>query len=988
MPITKNTFSLQWLFLSIVLALFGTVLAFDLYDDSIKTQKSEHERLLVQARIINDNLTSQLKTTNLALQRIRGDLPLWSYGNRYRLEAIRQLETFAASISGIRTLMFMDAQGTVRVSNRSELMNRNLSFRPYFQVPKQHPDNDLLYLSPPFQSVLSVLVMNLSRVVTTSGNAFAGLVTASLEPEYFKTLMASILYAPDMRVSIIHGNGQPFLSVPEQNESDKAEPEKPDPSSAWHLHSGQPSNVRTGWDDETGEERMTAFYTIQPDAFLMDNPLIVKVSRQLDALYNEVYKDARIYGGLFLVLVVFASLTLLVVQRRTKTFDDQSKRNILALRESEQRLRDILNHTTAVVFMKDLENRYLFINRQYETLFHVSTQLLQGKSDYDLFPNEVAKLLQENDRLALSSATSIMVEERMPQEDGMHTFISIKFPLFDSNKQPYAVCGIATDITDRKQMEEQLRTAMESADAANRAKSDFLSTMSHEIRTPMNGVLGMAELLLDMPLPKEAKSHALAIRNSGKSLLGIISDILDLSKIESGKIELEQVQFSLHELLENLSDFFIPSTLERGILFQKIFSPDLPTIIQGDPTRLRQILTNLLSNAIKFTKAGEVSLRVKPLTLETTQCRLVFEVQDTGIGIQADKFPKLFHSFEQADSSTTRQFGGTGLGLAITHRLVTLLQGEIQVESIHGQGSLFTAILPFMRPEQSAPRQKSRRHNGGDKTIPPGKHLLIVEDDATNRAVLQGLLKPYAMTFDYAENGQHALKKLETNQYDLIFMDCQMPELDGFATSQAFRQRGGETTIVALTAYALKGDRERCLVAGMNDYLTKPIDRQQLITTLAHWLSPTPAVATSPIIATAPPPSPPTDTILDKKILAVLRRDLDEEDFITILTLYLDKLPSRVEALRMAFRDNDPEAATLIAHPLKSSSRQLGAIILGSVCEKLEFMGRSGQLDPNETVLDTLAREAEAAQKALRTLLEGNRSLPPQGGVRKNLQKQ
>ena len=965
--------------MSIALALFGSVLGFDLYDDYIKTYKSEHDRLLVQARIANDNLTSQLKTTNLALQRIRGDLPLWSYGDRYRLEAIRQMETFAASISGIRTLLFMDAQGMVRVSNRSELMNRNLSFRNHFQIPKQHPNDDLLYLSPPFQSALSVFVMNLSRVVTTTNNGeFAGLVTASLEPEYFKTLMASILYAPDMRASIIHGDGQPFLRVPEQDESDKPNQEKPDLSFAWHLNSGKQSSIRTGWDDETGEERIIAFYTIQPNVFLMDKPLVIKISRQLDVLYSEVYEGARIYGSLFLVLVAFTSITLLVMQTRTKRFNDQSKRNLLALKESEQRLQDILNHTTAVVFMKDLESRYLFINRQYETLHHVTNHAVQGKSDHDLFPAEVAQHLHANDRSALSSTTSIMVEERIPLDDGMHTFLSIKFPLFDSNKQPYAVCCIATDITDRKQIEEQLQISMAAADAANRAKSDFLSTMSHEIRTPMNGVLGMAELLLDMSLPEKAKNHVLAIRNSGRSLLGIIDDILDLSKIESGKIELEQTSFSLHELLENLSDFFLPSILERGILFQKRFSHNLPTTIQGDPTRLRQILTNLLSNAIKFTKEGEVTLQVKPLTLEATHCRLVFEIQDTGIGIQADNFAKLFQSFEQADSSTTRRFGGTGLGLAITHRLVTLLQGEILVKSIHGQGSLFTTILPFARPKQSIPKKKSLTQDRTG-TIPHGKRLLIVEDDATNRAVLHGFLKPYAMTCDFSENGRQALEKLETNRYDLIFMDCQMPELDGFATTRTFRQQGGKTTIVALTAYALKGDRERCLAAGMDDYLTKPIDRQQLCATLARWLSPTPAVATLPMATTAPPPpsplpspppSPPTDTAIQTEVLSALKRDLDEEDLVNIVTLYLNKLPSRVEEIQIGFHNNDPEAVIRIAHPFKSSSRQLGAMKLGALCEKLEFMGRSGQLDPNEISLDTLAHEAEAAQKALRTLVE------------------
>ena len=991
MHYAKNTFMLQWLFLVSGVVLFGTVIGIELYGDYTKVEAVERDRLVVQAKIIHENLNYQLRATNLALQRIRGDLPLWWHGTRYSLEATRQMETFAVSISGIRTLIFMDAAGTVRLSNRSELMNRNFSFRDYFRVPSQRPNDDILYLSPPFQSALSVFVMNLSRVVIDAEGGFSGVVTASLEPEYFKTLMDSVLYAPDMQVSIFHGDGTRFLRVPELEASPARTAGATDAFFAEHRESGRKVNVLAGMAHARGEVRMAALYTIQPERFIMDKPLVIKVSRRLSALYADFRKSGQMYGGLFVVLASIACLLLMLYQIRTRRLDDQARHVQEALRESEQRLRDILNHTTAIVFMKDLQGRYLFINRQYEELFQITHETLKGQSDHALFPEEVVAQLQANDRAALASETSIMVEECLPLGDDVHTYIAIKFPLRDNQGQPYAVCGIATDITARKQMEEQLRTAVAAADAANRAKSDFLSTMSHEIRTPMNGVLGMAELLMEMPLSADAKSHASAIRNSGRALLGIINDILDFSKIEAGKIELEEVDFSLHELLKHLTDFFAPSTMERGIAFHTTFSAGLPSHVRGDPTRLRQVLTNLLSNAIKFTQEGGVALRVQCGRAGGGEAApMVFRIQDTGVGIHPESFAKLFKSFEQADSSTTRRFGGTGLGLAISRRLVTLMRGTIEVESTPGQGSLFTVTLPL---PHSDPHLLSRAPTlarlQGAQALPPGMHLLIVEDDATNRAVLHGMLKQHDMRFDFAENGLLALEKLWARRYDLVFMDCQMPELDGFATCQAFRkqEQGRRTPVVALTAYALKGDRERCLEAGMDDYLTKPIDRQRLVATLVRWLVPAdrmpPALPTSPASSGVSPPDsvphalppdapgePHLRDVVDRALLHALRADLDAEDFSAIVASFLTHLPARLDKLRAAHQRPDPEALRHLAHTLKGASRQLGALNLGALCERLETLAQSGSLDQGEKVLAEMDAEAASVQEILLRALE------------------
>ena len=970
----NNNFIIQRFLLGIVVTFFGGVLALGLYWDYLRINSTEFERLSIQARIIHKNLGYQLRATNLALQRIRGDLPLWWDGRRYRLEATRQLETFAVSVPGIRTLLVTDAQGTVRVSNRSELMNRNFSHRNYFLIPRQRPNNDLLYVSHPFQSVLRVFVMAFSRTILHPDGSFAGTVTAILEPEYFRTLMASVLYAPDMQVSILHGDGKQFLLVPEQGTPQPVfGATQSNALLATHLKLGETTSTLTGKPDPEAEERVMAWHTIKPHGLPMDKPLYISVSRQRQALYREFNKDAILSIGLFIVLVLLAIPALLVAQARTRRFNEQQKAAQDALKESEQRLRDILNHTTAVVFMKNLQYRYLFINQQYEQLFHTTQKEVQGKSDFDLFPSEVAASLQNNDRIALARETSFMVEERIPQDDGIiHTYISIKFSLRDAHGEPYAVCGIATDITQRKQMEEELQMAVEAADTANQAKGDFLSTMSHEIRTPMNGVLGMAELLLDLPLSREARHYAASIHSSGKSLLGIINDILDFSKIEAGKIELEEIDFHLPDLLENLINFFIPTANDQGILFHKILDSDLPKIVSGDPTRLRQILTNLLSNAIKFTKKGNVTLRANYVATGEEKGQIIFQVQDTGIGIKQENFTKLFKSFEQADSSITRKFGGTGLGLAITQRLVSLMNGKIEAESEPDQGSTFTVSIPFALPSQQAlTREPLHSLAQGTHTIPQGAKLLIVEDDATNQAVIQGMLKRYALDLDFAENGRLALTKLVANHYDLVFMDCQMPELDGFATCRAFRQQehGQHTPVIALTAYALKGDRERCLAAGMDDYLTKPIDRQRLDMMLIRWITPRAPSQQPSLNNSVTEEGKTSNDSIDLEALGILREDLDEEDFASIVTAYLDKLPGRVAEIQASLHTNDPKALAHIAHPLKSSSRQMGAMKLGNICEQLEKMGYSGDLTQAKDLMAILEREASIVLNVLHKAL-------------------
>lgn len=496
------------------------------------------------------------------------------------------------------------------------------------------------------------------------------------------------------------------------------------------------------------------------------------------------------------------------------------------LRQSEERFRAIFDAAKDSIFIKDTSLCYAQINAAMGRLFNLPASEILGKTDTHLFGKEAVEKIRQSDLRALSGE---MIEERQTKRvNGIPmTFHTIKVPMRDKSGKITGLCGIARDITDSSIVENELKRAKEEAEASAQARSEFLANMSHEIRTPMNAVIGITGLLLDTDPTSEQKLLIETIQTSGNALLSIINDILDLTKIDSGKLKLEENTFNLQSCIEDSFELVAQYASEKGLSLSYRVGEDAPGEISGDPMRLRQVMVNLLNNAVKFTEKGEIQLFIDGKNYGNGY-ELHFKVKDTGIGIPEDKIKNLFQSFSQVDASTTRRYGGTGLGLAISKRLVELMGGRIWVESIPGEGSTFHfTIISGPVDSASAEAKWPSDHYEADLRMKQDRALkvLLAEDNTVNQMVMLRMLEKIGHKADVASNGLEVLHALENSSYDVILMDIQMPEMDGLEAAKEIRKRWPDSgiKIIAITAYALNGDRERCLEAGMDDYISKPV---------------------------------------------------------------------------------------------------------------------------------------------------------------------
>ncbi len=663
------------------------------------------------------------------------------------------------------------------------------------------------------------------------------------------------------------------------------------------------------------------------------------------------------------------------VSQRTSELQKEIAERKNTEQELEERtafFNSLIENTPIAIVAVGLDDIVQFCNPAFENIFRYRQADVIGKSLLGLITNSETLSEVSTNREALWKGKVIhTVTKRVRSDGGLVDVEAFSVPLGPAENRTGAVMQYQ-DITERKRGEEALLRAKDAAEAASRAKSEFLANMSHEIRTPMNGIIGMTELTLDTKLTPEQREYLGLVQASADSLLKLINDILDFSKIEAGKIDLESIEFPFQQSLDETLKSLVLRARQKDVELSWRVGPGIPKYLKGDVGRLRQIIVNLVGNAVKFTKRGEIEVSVEVESENDAGVMLHFGVRDSGIGVPKEKQRMIFEAFTQVDSSTTRNYGGTGLGLAITSRLVQLMGGKIWVESEPGRGSVFhfTSRFEFTG---AVPRMTGSEDPEAIRGLPPaaagesasqaaqGLKILLAEDNAVNRRLVIALLQKRGHHIAATENGQEALDILERENFDLVLMDVQMPVLDGFAAIRAIRAKeqssGSHLPIIALTAHAMKGDRERCLAAGADEYVTKPIRTPDLLAAIdrATNTKVSPANTPSPVPALHPAGPP----VLDFAA-ALDRVEGDRELLEELMGMFAAECSHDIAEIRKSLEARDMDLLERLAHTLKGASASLAAGRVADAAFALEKQARTGEVGDAEQLLETLLGEVNS----------------------------
>jgi PAS domain S-box-containing protein len=652
-------------------------------------------------------------------------------------------------------------------------------------------------------------------------------------------------------------------------------------------------------------------------------------------------------------------------------------RDITERKRAEAKFQGLLESAPDAIVVVGADGLIRLVNRQTEVMFGYSRDELVGEPVERLIPERLAAH-HPNRRSGYFTAPAVRamganLELAARRKDGSEFPVDISLSPLET-EEGVLVSAAVRDVTERKRAEEELRereeqlaAARDEALEASRLKSQFLANMSHEIRTPMNGVLGMAELILTDELPPGQRARMINLKESGQSLLTIINDILDFSKMEAGKLELEEETFDLKASAESVLSLLSAGAASRGIELTLNFDPGAPQWVRGDSVRFRQILLNLAGNGLKFTRQGGVTVDIAPADERIRVC-----VTDTGIGIDPVAKERLLEPFSQGDASTTRQFGGTGLGLAICNQLIHLMGGTMDFVSEPGYGTRFwfEVELPPAEPPaavalQPGPELPAGRSNGGDSARQQGR-ILLVDDVAVNRIVAQGLLESLGYEVQTVESGAEALAKVGQGDFLAVLMDCLMPEMDGYETTRRIRALGGPVKtipIIALTAAAMSGDRERCLESGMDDYISKPLDLISLKAALDRQTT----RRSSGTAAAVPDPLTPM-----RETLAGFRERFPVESFENICREFLSSTPRLLADLEAAVMAGDSDSVRSLAHKLKGGMGTFGADGMAETAQQLQT-GPSASMAAHALV-EQLKADYQGAAEVVRAHLSEKRT--------------
>jgi PAS domain S-box-containing protein len=678
--------------------------------------------------------------------------------------------------------------------------------------------------------------------------------------------------------------------------------------------------------------------------------LVFKASRGIEDIYELTYirKDGSRFPAVVSVTalrdaqdVIIGYLLIGTDNTARKLVEEEQKKSDQRLRDQQFYTRSLIESNIDAIMTTDPSGIITDVNKQMEALTDCTRDELIGApfKNYFTDPERAEAAI----KLVLSEKSVTDYELTARARDGKQTVVSYNATTFyDRNRTLQGVFAAARDVTERKRVEAELQQAKAAAESASATKSDFLASMSHEIRTPMNAIMGIADLLAKTSLSPEQDKYVQIFRRAGDNLLNLINDILDLSKVEASQLELEQTGFSLHDHLEKVMEMVAARAHEKGLALVCEIAPNVPNDLVGDPTRLRQVLLNLLGNAIKFTESGEVSLRVAPDGNSAVPTALRFTVSDAGIGISADKLGRVFERFTQADSSTTRRFGGSGLGLTISKRLVELMGGRIWAESAVGNGSVFSLVVPFEVWPGATLRAVIPVDTGPEPAL-PALRILLAEDSPDNCIITVAYLEGTPYRVEIADTGAIACKMFVAGHYDLVLMDRQMPIMDGLTATRTIRkwEQANDrppTPIIALTASALKGDREMCLAAGCTAFLTKPIKQEVLLRAIKEH-----SIAT--------PPSSKEES--SRKETALVRAN---PKFADRVPAYLQNCRQNVITMLEALDRVDFETVRTLGHQIRGSGGMFGFQAITDIGTALEQAAESTDTDASRKWVGELSR--------------------------------
>jgi PAS domain S-box-containing protein len=703
-----------------------------------------------------------------------------------------------------------------------------------------------------------------------------------------------------------------------------------------------------------GGDGVELLQTFRREGFSM--PIIVVTSQGDEKIAVEVMKSG---GTDYITKPMLNSDGIAQILRnaiRAHKIDADRRRTAAALAASESRLYEAQRIANIGSLEVDLATgeRY-WSDQMYRILGY--QEPLKALPKVDLFlkhihPDHVAKVA-DLFRTCVKDGTSFKFDMEVVTVSGAPRHVEVHCRAIRNDKGwTTKVVGTMQDISARKETERALIEARDAAEHSAKAKEEFLANMSHEIRTPMNAIIGFCKLLHNTPLNAEQREYLQAVDNSGKTLIAIINDILDLSKVESGRLEFERHPFSLPELLGSLVGIFKPKAQEKALQLGYSVGPEVPKMVCGDATRLNQILLNLVGNAVKFTDQGEVGIEVKVTQEASDRYWLLFEVHDSGIGIAQDKLESIFESFTQASNATTRKYGGTGLGLTICKRLVELQGGRIGVESVLGQGSTFFVELPFGRCDDVAESPAdSPTAEPADTPLQPAR-ILLAEDNQLNQVLARRILEQAGHTVVIGSNGLEALRLVEQGTYDLVLMDIQMPEMDGFSALRAIRAHQDPRIrllpVIALTAHAFAEEAERCLNAGFSEFMAKPFQPDKLLGLIRKI-----QLGKGPVPNTQPP-------INLTSLNTLVAGDLSFRD--ELIGIFVQEAPLAIAKLRAAQANGDGEAMYQAAHAIKPSFILMGIPEAKELMDKLEGKGRgTGPDAETASTIEVLDQRAQAA---------------------------